>query len=66
MRTTVLSVVAMIFLFSIGCKQEKEPFGVLARVDGTVITLEDTYGQRIMQLMAHEINAVFPEICLEA
>lgn len=41
MRTTVLSVVAMIFLFSIGCEQEKEPLGVLARVDGTVITLED-------------------------
>ncbi len=41
MRMTVLSALILIFLFSSGCQQENEPPGVLARVDGTVITLED-------------------------
>ncbi len=41
MRTTAFAVLTLIFLFSLGCQKDSEPPGVLARVDGTVITLED-------------------------
>lgn len=41
MRIAVFSAVTLIFLSFPGCQPENAPHGVLARVDGTIITLED-------------------------
>lgn len=41
MRISLFSVVTLILLFSSGCEQQNVPGHVLARVNGTVITLED-------------------------
>ncbi len=41
MKITLFLTVALVLLSSPGCQRENSPPGVLARIDGTVITLED-------------------------
>ncbi|NIQ37335.1 MAG: hypothetical protein GTN81_01915 [Proteobacteria bacterium] len=41
MKIAVLSAVTLIFFVSLGCQQDEAPRGVLARIEGAVITVED-------------------------